>query len=86
MKLEDIRNNILEELITDEDKEITENFVSTATKKVEKELVRSDILTSGKRIDGRDTKTVRPIKAEVGILSKVHGSALYYTITFLLIL
>ena len=76
-KLEDIRNNILEELITDEDQEITENFVSTATKKVEKELVRSDILTSGKRIDGRDTKTVRPIKAEVGILSKVHGSALF---------
>ena len=32
---------------------------------------------SGKRIDGRDTKTVRPIKAEVGVLSRVHGSSLF---------
>ena len=76
-KLEDIRNKILEELITDENEEITENFVSSATKKVEKELVRSDILSTGKRIDGRDTKTVRPIKAEVELFSKVHGSALF---------
>ena len=58
-------------------KKLQENLVSFATKKVEKELVRSSILKTGKRIDGRDTKTVRPIKAEVGILSRVHGSALF---------
>ena len=72
-----IRKKITEEFIVEDNDEITENLVSSATKKVEKELVRSSILKSGKRIDGRDTKTVRSIKAEVGILSRVHGSALF---------
>ena len=72
-----IRKKITEEFIVEDNDEITENLVSSATKKVEKELVRSSILKSGKRIDGRDTKTVRPIKAEVGVLSRVHGSALF---------
>jgi len=72
-----IRKNITEEFIVEDNDEITENLVSSATKKVEKELVRSSILKSGKRIDGRDTKTVRSIKAEVGVLSRVHGSALF---------
>jgi len=76
-KLSIIRNDILEKFVTEDDEEINENLVSYATKKLEKELVRTDILKSGKRIDGRDTKTVRPIKAEVGVLSKVHGSALF---------
>ena len=72
-----IRKKITGEFIVEDNDEITENLVSSATKKVEKELVRSSILKSGKRIDGRDTKTVRPIKAEVGVLSRVHGSALF---------
>jgi polyribonucleotide nucleotidyltransferase len=40
-------------------------------------VVRSFILDEGKRIDGRDTKTVRPIMNEVGLLPRVHGSALF---------
>ena len=72
-----IRKKINEEFVIKDNDEITENLVSSATKKVEKELVRSSILKSGKRIDGRDTKTVRPIKAEVGVLSRVHGSSLF---------
>ena len=75
--LSTIRKKIIDEFILEDNEEITENLVSFATKKVEKELVRSSILKTGKRIDGRDTKTVRPIKAEVGILSRVHGSALF---------
>jgi len=39
--------------------------------------VRGMVLDSGKRIDGRDTKTVRPIVCEVGILPRAHGSALF---------
>jgi len=39
--------------------------------------VRAMILDSGRRIDGRDTKTVRPIVCEVGILPRAHGSALF---------
>ena len=75
--LSDIRLKITDEFISEDNEEITENLISSATKKVEKELVRSSILKSGNRIDGRDTKTVRPIKAEVGVLSRVHGSSLF---------
>ncbi|HVH77029.1 MAG TPA: polyribonucleotide nucleotidyltransferase [Stellaceae bacterium] len=46
-------------------------------KKVEKEIVRGAILRDGVRIDGRDTKTVRPIVCEVGLLPRAHGSALF---------
>jgi len=46
-------------------------------KELEYELVRSQILKTGMRIDGRDTKTIRPIVCEVGILPRAHGSALF---------
>ncbi len=46
-------------------------------KKAEAEIVRGRILDDGSRIDGRDLKTVRPIVAEVGILPRAHGSALF---------
>ncbi|HKY38490.1 MAG TPA: polyribonucleotide nucleotidyltransferase [Polyangiaceae bacterium] len=40
-------------------------------------VVRAMVLDEGKRIDGRDTKTIRPIACEVGLLPRVHGSALF---------
>jgi polyribonucleotide nucleotidyltransferase len=43
----------------------------------EYELVREHILKDGERIDGRDTKTVRPIASEIGLLPRAHGSALF---------
>ena len=46
-------------------------------KTVEADVVRNAILDTGMRIDGRDTKTVRPIVAEVGVLPRAHGSALF---------
>ncbi|MGA9865303.1 MAG: polyribonucleotide nucleotidyltransferase [Acetobacteraceae bacterium] len=46
-------------------------------KKLEADIVRNAILDTGIRIDGRDTKTVRPIIAEVGVLPRAHGSALF---------
>jgi polyribonucleotide nucleotidyltransferase len=46
-------------------------------KDIEKDIVRGNILATGRRIDGRDTKTVRPIVAEVGVLPRAHGSALF---------
>jgi polyribonucleotide nucleotidyltransferase len=52
-------------------------LVSEAFKDLEADVVRNAILDTGKRIDGRDTKTVRPIVAEVGILPRAHGSALF---------
>jgi polyribonucleotide nucleotidyltransferase len=46
-------------------------------KKIEKDIVRGAILRDGIRIDGRDTKTVRPIACDVGLLPRAHGSALF---------
>ncbi len=46
-------------------------------KKMESAVVRGNVLKTGVRIDGRDTKTVRPIEIEVGILPRTHGSALF---------
>lgn len=46
-------------------------------KDLEKDIVRNSILDTGKRIDERDTKTVRPIVSEVGVLPLSHGSALF---------
>jgi polyribonucleotide nucleotidyltransferase len=45
--------------------------------KLEKKVVRNRILDGAPRIDGRDTRTVRPIEIETGILPKAHGSALF---------
>ena len=56
---------------------LTSVIVSDATKSIEKDIVRSELLKTGNRIDGRDTKTVRPIKCEVGVLERTHGSALF---------
>ena len=46
-------------------------------KSLEKNIVRRDILKTGQRIDGRDTKSIRPIVCEVGVLPRAHGSALF---------
>ena len=46
-------------------------------KHLEADVVRGNILNTGIRIDGRDTKTVRPIEVEVGVLPRAHGSALF---------
>ncbi|MBF6056954.1 polyribonucleotide nucleotidyltransferase [Thiomicrorhabdus heinhorstiae] len=45
--------------------------------KLQKSIVRGRIIEGQPRIDGRDTKTVRPINCQVGVLPKVHGSALF---------
>ncbi len=46
-------------------------------KELEADVVRGSVLDTGLRIDGRDTRTVRPIVSEVGILPRAHGSALF---------
>ena len=52
-------------------------LVSSIVKDMESDIVRSSILKTGQRIDGRDTKTVRNIVAEVGMLPRTHGSSLF---------
>jgi polyribonucleotide nucleotidyltransferase len=48
-----------------------------AIKQLESAVLRGDVVKHGRRIDGRDTKTVRPIVAETGVLPRAHGSALF---------
>ena len=51
--------------------------VASVFKELQAKIVRWNILDTGLRIDGRDLKTVRPIVAEVGVLPRTHGSALF---------
>ena len=60
-----------------DDEDVPDNMVSEQLKKLEAKVVRGDIVKTGMRIDGRDTKTVRPIVCEVGVLPRAHGSALF---------
>jgi len=65
------------EAFVDEEAGITKDKVAAELSNLEASVVRWDILKTGGRIDGRDTKTVRPIVAEVGVLPRAHGSALF---------
>src|SRR5208283_4791542 len=51
--------------------------LASVFKDLEAKIVRWNILDTGRRIDGRDLKTVRPIVSEVGVLPRAHGSALF---------
>ena len=57
--------------------EFSADQVATEIEQLQYDHVRGMVLDSGKRIDGRDTKTVRPIVCEVGVLPRAHGSALF---------
>jgi len=71
--------NITEEAkkLYEEDENISELDVNYELKNLEKTIVRTDILKNKNRIDGRGLSDVRPIMCEVGILPRVHGSALF---------
>ena len=71
--LSEIRNEISSEFNETSD----HILISSLTKDLEADIVRGSILKTKKRIDGRDTSTVRPIVAEVGTLPRAHGSALF---------
>ena len=73
--LKEIRNATI--LALTEEGQYTENAVRSMLEQIEYEVVRSNILTAGKRIDGRDVKTVRPITIRTGVLPRTHGSALF---------
>jgi polyribonucleotide nucleotidyltransferase len=65
------------EALAGEDSEYSAEDVKNVFSKLEKELVRGKIIAGAPRIDGRDTKTVRPVTVETSILPRVHGSALF---------
>ena len=64
-------------LAEEQGEDFDEQLAAGALKNLEKDVVRGSILQTGVRIDGRDTCSVRPIVAEVGVLDRAHGSALF---------
>ncbi|HET7447451.1 MAG TPA: polyribonucleotide nucleotidyltransferase [Methyloceanibacter sp.] len=72
-----IKQKVVAALVPEDDDGTRAPQVASAFKEAEKEVVRSSILQSSRRIDGRDLQTVRPIVCEVGILPRTHGSALF---------
>ena len=77
-QLEEIRL-VTEAKILDEnpEKEYGSSEIKDELKSIEKNIVRTRILEGQPRIDGRDSKTVRDINIEVGLLERAHGSALF---------
>jgi len=77
------RSNMISEItdkskkIFEDDESYTDLDVNSQLKNLEKNIVRTDILKNKNRIDGRGLADVRPIECEVGILPRVHGSALF---------
>jgi polyribonucleotide nucleotidyltransferase len=64
-------------LINEETDTLTANEIKGIFKSLEAEIVRGQILAGEPRIDGRDTRTVRPISIRTGVLPRTHGSALF---------
>ncbi|QVL46411.1 MAG: polyribonucleotide nucleotidyltransferase [Methylophilaceae bacterium] len=76
-KLEEIKNRVIATLITEETSTTEANEIKGEFFNLEAKVVRSQILNGEPRIDGRDTRTVRPISIRTGVLPRTHGSALF---------
>lgn len=76
-KLDEVKNRVMSTLITEETSTLEANKIKDALFKLEAKTVRSQILNGEPRIDGRDTRTVRPISIRTGVLPRTHGSALF---------
>ena len=74
-KLREVTANVMAALSTDAD--INEVEVNDVLFELESKIVRSQVLNGEPRIDGRDTRTVRPIEIRTGVLPRTHGSALF---------
>ena len=75
--VEEIRAKTFAELLNDSMDTIAANHVKDAFHRLEASVVRNRILSGQPRIDGRDTRTVRPITIRTGVLPRTHGSALF---------
>jgi polyribonucleotide nucleotidyltransferase len=76
-RVDEIRSKVLGELANSNGAAVSPNVIKTMFGDLEARIVRGQILRGEPRIDGRDTRTVRPITVRVGVLPRVHGSALF---------
>ena len=75
--VDEVRNAAFAALITADMDTVAANVVKDAFHRLEAGVVRNRILSGQPRIDGRDTRTVRPITIRNGVLPRTHGSALF---------
>jgi len=71
------KDKVLAELTNEETADEEKAEIKDLFKSIEKKIVRGRILNGSPRIDGRDTRTVRPITVRTGVLPRTHGSALF---------
>jgi polyribonucleotide nucleotidyltransferase len=71
------KDSALEALAAGDEPRWSPDEVKGAASKLEKNIVRGRVIKGEPRIDGRDTRTVRPINVEVGVLPRAHGSAVF---------
>ncbi|MBT5766015.1 MAG: polyribonucleotide nucleotidyltransferase [Kordiimonadaceae bacterium] len=76
-KINDVKDAVKEKFVSEDDDDAHSILVGGILKNLEKDIVRGDIIKTGKRIDGRDLDTVRKVVGEVNILPRAHGSALF---------
>ncbi len=76
-RINEIKNEIVEALIDGDEPQWSGGEVVNAIESLESHIVRSSILSGEDRIDGRDSKSIRPITVETGVLPRTHGSALF---------
>jgi len=74
-KLKEVTSSVMTQLAQDGD--VDEVAVGNILFALESKIVRSQVLSGEPRIDGRDTRTVRPIEIRTGVLPRTHGSALF---------
>jgi polyribonucleotide nucleotidyltransferase len=77
IRLAALRDEVVAKLTTEASTSEQIETVKNAFKDIEKKVVRGQILAGEPRIDGRDTRTVRPITIRTGVLPRAHGSALF---------
>jgi polyribonucleotide nucleotidyltransferase len=79
--IDEVRDRVLDQMLAEntnpEEEIVLEAQSKVAFEKLEREVVRSRILDGQPRIDGRDTRTVRPINVRTGVLPRTHGSAVF---------
>tara|TARA_Y100000590_G_scaffold124943_1_gene142974 strand:+ start:5926 stop:8010 length:2085 start_codon:yes stop_codon:yes gene_type:complete len=75
--LNQLKEKIIEDLVSEEEDSPKSSDLMDAFKKIEKTIVRSNLIKGESRIDGRDLDTVRPLFIEAGVLKNTHGSALF---------
>ena len=75
--LNQLKEKLVEDLVSEEENSPKSTDLLDAFKKIEKTIVRSNLIKGEPRIDGRDLDTVRPLFIETGVLKNTHGSALF---------